>query len=170
MSEKATINVKMDITSEIRELFKVLNLMEKESKDELKNKVKAISTWVAQDIKSAALYAPMMPQARRVAQTVRASKDRVPKVIIGGARGKFSGGAVSGDVLFGSEFGADPTSVNGGFPNGGRRFPYPSPAKGRGNEGYWIFPTLTKAQPRLTNEWHDAIDDILRNWIKGVNI
>jgi hypothetical protein len=169
MAEKQTISVKMDITPEIRALLKTLNEMDKESKTELKNKVKGIATWVAEDIKTAASYAPMYKQAIKVAQTVRANKDRVPSVTIGGSRVKFSGGALSGEVLIGSEFGADPTSVNGQFPNGGRRFPYRSPKRGQGNEGYWIYPTLRLAQPRITREWHEAVDNVLDNWKKGAS-
>ena len=169
MAEKQTISVKMDITPEIRALLKTLNEMDKESKTELKNKVKGIAGWVAEDIKTAASYAPMYKQAIKVAQTVRANKDRVPSVTIGGSRVKFSGGALSGEVLIGSEFGADPTSVNGQFPNGGRRFPYRSPKRGQGNEGYWIYPTLRLAQPRITREWHEAVDNVLDNWKKGAS-
>jgi hypothetical protein len=167
MAEKQTISVRMDITPEIRALLKVLNEMDNESKNELKEKVKGIATWVAEDIKRAAASAPMAAQAMRVAQTTRANKDRVPSVTIGGSRVKFSGGAVSGDVLYGSEFGADPTSVNGQFPNGGRRFPYRSPQQGQGSRGYWIYPTLRANQPRITREWHEAVDNVLSNWTKG---
>lgn len=170
MAEKQTIKMKMDITPEIRALLKVLNEMDNESKTALKEKVKGIAGWVAEDIKRAAANAPMSAQAMKVAQTTRANKDRVPSITVGGSRVKFSGGAVSGDVLIGSEFGADPTSENGRFPNGGRRFPYRSPQRGRGNEGYWIFPTLRASQPKVTQEWHEAVDSVLSNWTKGVNI
>jgi hypothetical protein len=169
MAEKQTIKLQMDITPEIRSLLAALNEMDAESKNRLKEQVKGIAGWVAEDIKTAASYAPMYKQATRVAQTTRANKDRVPSVTIGGSRVKFSGGAVSGDVLIGSEFGADPSSVNGQFPNGGRRFPYRSPKRGQGNEGYWIFPTLRLAQPRIAREWHTAVDHMLKNWTKGVN-
>jgi hypothetical protein len=167
MAEKQTIKVRMDITPEIRALLKALNEMDNESKNALKEKVKGIAGWVAEDIKRAAATAPMSKQATRVAQTTRANKDRVPSVTIGGSRVKFSGGAVSGDVLYGSEFGADPTSISGKFPNGGRRFPYRSPDRGQGSQGYWIYPTLRANQPRITKEWHEAVDDVLNNWTKG---
>jgi hypothetical protein len=167
MAEKQTIKVRMDITPEIRALLKALNEMDNESKNALKEKVKGIAAWVAEDIKRAAATAPMPKQATRVAQTTRANKDRVPSVTIGGSRVKFSGGAVSGDVLYGSEFGADPTSISGKFPNGGRRFPYRSPQRGQGSQGYWIYPTLRANQPRITREWHEAVDDVLSNWTKG---
>lgn len=170
MAEKQTIKVQMDITPEIRALFKVLNEMDKESKTDLKEKVKGIAGWVAEDIKRAAARAPMTAQAMKVAKTVRANKDRVPSVTIGGSRVKFSGGAVSGDVLYGSEFGADPTSASGAFPNGGRRFPYRSPQRGQGSQGYWIYPTLRANQPRITREWHEAVDNVLDNWKKGASV
>jgi hypothetical protein len=170
MAEKQTIKVQMDITPEIRALFKVLNEMDKESKTDLKEKVKGIAGWVAEDIKRAAARAPMTAQAMKVAKTVRANKDRVPSVTIGGSRVKFSGGAVSGDVLYGSEFGADPTSASGAFPNGGRRFPYRSPQRGQGSQGYWIYPTLRANQPRITREWHEAVDNVLDNWTKGASV
>lgn len=169
MAEKQTIKVQMDITPEIRALFKVLNEMDAESKTTLKEKVKGIAGWVAEDIKTAGSYAPMYKQAIKVAQTTRANKDRVPSVTIGGARSKFSGGASAGDLVIGSEFGADPTSENGAFPNGGRRFPYRSPKRGQGNEGYWIYPTLRLAQPKITKEWHEAVDNVLENWTKGIS-
>lgn len=167
MAEKQTIKVRMDITPEIRALLKALNEMDNESKNALKEKVKGIASWVAEDIKRAAASAPMPKQSTRVAQTTRANKDRVPSVTIGGSRVKFSGGAVSGDVLYGSEFGADPTSISGKFPNGGRRFPYRSPDRGQGSQGYWIYPTLRANQPKITREWHEAVDNVLDNWTKG---
>jgi len=169
VADKKTIRLQMDITPEIRALLQTLNEMDVESKTKLKEKSKAIAGWVAEDIKTAASYAPMYKQAQRVAQTTRANKDRVPNITIGGARAKFSGGASAGDLVVGSEFGADPTSENGAFPNGGRRFPYRSPERGQGNEGYWIFPTLRLAQPRITTEWHEAVDNVLDNWTKGVS-
>jgi hypothetical protein len=177
MAEKQTIKVQMDITPEIRALFKVLNEMDAESKTELKEKVKGIATWVAEDIKRAAASAPMSKQASYVAQTVRANKDRVPSVTIGGSKKakvsrKITPGSPApsvGELLYGSEFGADPTSASGKFPNGGRRFPYRSPQRGKGSEGYWIYPTLRANQPRITREWHEEVDKVLSNWTKGVS-
>jgi hypothetical protein len=173
MAEKETITIKMDITPEIRALFKVLNEMDKESKNELKLKVKSIAGWVAEDIKRAATTAPMKAQAMQVAQTVRANKDRVPSVTIGGAkkakvsRKRTEGNPAPsvGELLYGSEFGG-PSA----FPNGGRRFPYRSPQRGRGSQGYWIYPTLRANQPRITREWHEAVDNVLDNWKKGASV
>jgi hypothetical protein len=175
MAEKQTISVRMDITPEIRALFKTLNEMDKESKTELKQKVKGIASWVAEDIKRAAAHAPMGAQASQVALSVRANLDRTPNVTIGGSKKAKVSRKITernpaptvGQLLYGSEFGADPTSVNGQFPNGGRRFPFRSPQRGQGSEGYWIYPTLRSNQPRITKEWHEAVDNVLSNWTKG---
>ena len=92
--------------------------------------------------------------------TIRANKDKIPNVTIGGNKGRFSGGARSGQVLFGSEFGGPAP-----FANGGRRFPERSPAQGRGNEGYGIFKKLKEIQPRLTREWKDAVTKhVIKKW------
>jgi hypothetical protein len=141
--------------------------MDKDSNTKLKNDVSLISAWSAGELKQGAFTAPMSSQSIKVAETVRPNKDRIPNITIGGSKQRFSGGAVSGQVLFGNEFGANPTSSNGAFPNGGRRFPYRSPAKGRGNEGYWIFKTLTAIQPEVTRRWKQSVTEVLGNWTKG---
>lgn len=169
MADKQRITVKMDINDEVRALLKDLNQMDKDSKGELKEAVKGISAWVAADIKQAATRAPMPEQATKVARTVRAVKDRVPYIVIGGSSVAFSGGAKSGEIVIGNEFGAWPTSTNGMFPNGGRRFPYRSLREGRGNKGYWIFPTVKDKQERIAREWHAACDKVFTAWKnKGV--
>lgn len=165
--EKERIHFRMDMNAEVRALLKDISAMDKESQGRLKDDVKIISGWVATEIKQAATRAPMPEQAKRVANTVRAVKDRVPYVVVGGTAQKFSGGGRSGVVLFGSEFGAYPKSENGAFANGGRRFPYRSAREGRGNKGYWIFPTLKRLQPDITRAWHNRVDHVLRNWNKG---
>jgi hypothetical protein len=165
VAEKQTIRIKMDMTQEIRDLLSDLNKMDDESKKQLKDEVASISKWTAQGIIEKSYNAPMPAQAAIVAQTVRAGRDRLPYVDIGGSRGrKASGGATAGELLIGNEFGANPTSVNGAFPNGGRRFPYRSPREGRGNAGYWIFPALKEMQPTISKRWWEAADRIFRHW------
>jgi hypothetical protein len=41
----------------------------------------------------------------------------------------------------------------GNFPNGGYKFPARTQSEGRGNRGYWIFPTLKALQPEITRRW-----------------
>ncbi len=103
---------------------------------------------------------PIASTSPKVAATIRANKDRIPNVTIGGSKGRFSGGAVSGQVLFGSEFGGPAP-----FENGGRRFPERSRPQGRGNEGYGIFITLKRIQPELTRRWKDAVSKrVIEKW------
>jgi hypothetical protein len=165
MADNKTIRVKMDMTDDLRDLLNDLKKMDVESQTKLKDEVSAISKWTAQGIIYKSYNAPMPAQAAIVAQTVKYNRDRVPNVTIGGARGrKASGGASPGELLMGNEFGANPTSTNGRFPNGGRRFPFRSEREGRGNAGYWIFPALREMQPEISRRWWDAADKIFRHW------
>lgn len=166
MSDRTTVRIQPD-RAQLAGLFKAFRKMDKDSQVKLKNDVSLISAWSAGELQAGAFNAPMQAQAQRVAQTVRPNKDRIPNVTIGGSKQRFSGGAVSGQVLFGNEFGANPTSPAGAFPNGGRRFPFRSPSKGRGNSGYWIFKTLTSIQPEITRRWKASVTEVLNNWNKG---
>lgn len=166
---RSTIKLQPD-TAQLRGLFAAFKRLDKEANDELRNDVSAISAWSAKEIKQAAFgYGVKMgggmpskrtsksSQAARVAETVRANRDRIPNVTIGGSKLKFSGGAVSGMVVMGNEWGS-----GNKFPNGGSRFPdnlYPT--------GNWIFPTLRDIQPEVTHKWKAAVDKILNNWSKG---
>jgi hypothetical protein len=156
MANKETISIKPD-QSDLKSLYAVLKTMDKETNTKLKTEVSAISAWTARQIQGAANLSPYPKQAARVLSTTRGNKDRVPNVTIGGSKSRFSGGAVSGQVLFGNEFGANPTSVNGQFPNGGRRFPMPS-------KGYVIFATLKQSQGEITRRWKRAVEQVLNNW------
>ena len=109
---------------------------------------------------------PMLAQTAIVASTVRANKDRIPNVTIGGSRGRVSGGANAGILLFGNEFGSDRNTFGsaGNFPNGGYKFPARTPKEGRGNRGYWIFPTLKALQPEITRRWKAAVGTVYGEW------
>jgi hypothetical protein len=150
-------------------LLKALNKMDDDSKKALKDDVAAISAWTAGGIRMAGYVgAPMPRQTAIVAQTVRANKDRIPNVTIGGSRGRASGGANAGILLFGNEFGSDRNAFGsaGNFPNGGYKFPARTPREGRGNRGYWIFPTLKAMQPEITRRWKNAVGEVYENWTR----
>lgn len=165
---KNTMTIKPDL-GDYRGLLKALNVMGKEANGELKNEVASISAWTAGGIKTSAYVGARFPaQAAIVAATVRPARDRVPTVYIGGGKGRASGGANAGQLLFGNEFGGNPDyskSVSG-FPNGGFKFPPRSPREGRGNKGYWIFPTLKVMQPEIKRRWQEACVKVLDNWAR----
>ena len=166
---KETIKFQPDLR-ELRGLLKALNTMEKEANVELKDDVQGITMWMGNEIKQAAYAHPFYPrQAAVIAPTVKGNRDRIPNVTIGGSRGRASGGANAGQLLFGNEFGGDRNAFGNktAFPNGGYRFPPRSPRLGRGNEGYWIFPTLRANQPEITKRWIKAVEKVFDNWNYG---
>jgi hypothetical protein len=165
---RQTIRFQPDL-KDLRGLLKALNKMDDDSKKALKDDVAAISTWTANGIRVAGYVGSPMPrQTAIVAQTVRANKDRIPNVTIGGSRGRASGGANAGILLFGNEFGSDRNTFGsaGNFPNGGYKFPARTPREGRGNRGYWIFPTLKAMQPEITRRWKAAVGEVYENWTR----
>jgi hypothetical protein len=163
---RSTIKIQPDL-KDLRGLLKALNAMDDASKKALKDDVASISAWTAGAIKMAAYVgSPMPAQTAIVASTVRANKDRIPNVTIGGSRGRVSGGANAGILLFGNEFGSDRNTFGsaGNFPNGGYKFPARTPKEGRGNRGYWIFPTLKALQPEITRRWKAAVGTVYGEW------
>jgi hypothetical protein len=165
---RTTITVKPDI-SDYRGLLKALNVMGKEAQVGLKDDVQSISAWTAQNIQQAAYAHPYYPkQAAIVAQTVRAARDRVPTVYVGGSKGRASGGANAGQLLFGNEFGGDRNAFGNlnAFPNGGYRFPPRTAREGRGNKGYWIFPTLKAMQPEIKKRWFASVEKVFDLWAR----
>ena len=163
---RTTIRFQPDLR-DLRGLLKALNKMDDDSKKALKDDVASISAWTAGAIKmSGYVGSPMPRQTAIVASTVRANKDRIPNVTIGGSRGRASGGANAGILLFGNEFGSDRNTFGsaGNFPNGGYKFPARTPREGRGNRGYWIFPTLKALQPEITRRWKQAVGTVYGEW------
>jgi hypothetical protein len=168
VAERQTIRIKPDV-SDYRGLLKAISQMDKDSQTVLKDDVTSLSAWTANGIKMAGyISGPMPKQTAIVASTVRANRDRVPNVTIGGSQGRASGGANSGQLLFGNEFGANRNQKGsaGSFPNGGFRFPERSRGEGRGNAGYWIFPTLKAMQPEIRRRWEQAVVKVLDNWAR----
>ena len=165
---RTSITVRPDL-SDYRGLLKALNQMDKEAQLQLKDDVYSLSAWTAQGIQQAGYAHPYYPkQAAVAAATVRAARDRVPTVYIGGSKGRLSGGANAGQVLFGNEFGGDRNAFGNlnAFPNGGFRFPPRTSREGRGNTGYWIFPTLKAMQPEIKRRWFAAVNKVMDNWAR----
>lgn len=161
MADRKTISIKPD-ASQLQGLYAAFKRLDADANGRLKTEVASISAWTQQGLIMSSYSAVMPAQAAVVAKTVKFNRDRIPNVSIGGARGQASGGAVAGNLVFGNEFGANPTSVNGRFPNGGRRFPYRN-----GNVGNWIFPALKGMQGEITRRWKAAVDGVLNEWSKG---
>ena len=167
MANKTTITVKPDL-GDYRSLLKAISVMDKQAQGALKDEVASISKWTAQGMVYASYGALMPAQAAIVAATIRPARDRVPTVYIGGAKGRASGGANAGQLLFGNEFGGERNAKGSlsSFPNGGYRFPERSNREGRGNTGYWIFPSLKEMQPTIRRRWFAAVTKVMDNWAR----
>ncbi len=164
---RTSITVKPDLT-EYKSLLKAISVMDKQAQGALKDEVASISKWTAQGMVYASYGALMPNQAAIVAATIRPARDRVPTVYIGGAKGRASGGANAGQLLFGNEFGGERNAKGSlsAFPNGGYRFPERSDREGRGNKGYWIFPSLKEMQPTIRRRWFVAVNKVMDNWAR----
>jgi hypothetical protein len=165
---RSSITIKPDLKDH-RGLLKALNVMDKEAQFELKNDVYSISSWVAGNIQQAGYAHPIYPkQAKIIAATVRPARDRVPTIYVGGSKGRVSGGANAGQLLFGNEFGGNRNAYGNksAFPNGGYRFPPRTGREGRGNKGYWIFPTLKAMQPEIKQRWFAACSKVMDKWAR----
>jgi hypothetical protein len=163
------MTIKPDL-KDYRELLKALNVMDDAAKIDLKNEVYSISSWVAKGIAQAASGHQYYPkQAEIVAQTIRPARDRLPTIYIGGSKGRASGGANAGQLLFGNEFGGDRNAYGNktAFPNGGFKFPPRTDREGRGNVGYWIFPTLKGMQKDILEKWKSAATKVMDNWARS---
>jgi hypothetical protein len=167
ITNKTTKSMQLDM-SEYRGVLKALSLMDDKAKTALKDDVQSISKWTAQGIIQSSYSAFMPAQAAIVAKTVRANRDRLPNVTIGGSRGRASGGANAGQLLFGNEFGGSRNAFGtvSAFPNGGYKFPDRSPREGRGNKGWWIFPALVEMQPTIRKRWEETVNKVMDNWAR----
>ena len=165
---KEIIKISVD-SKDLSELYAAFRNLDKDTNDALKAEVWKLSNYVARGMQMAAEYAPNPRQARIVAQSVKANKDRIPNVTIGGSRIARVSRKKSeknplpkmGQLLFGSEFGSNKQM----FPQGGAKFPRWSGRYGGGSRGWWIFPTLRKLQPKITRDYHAIVDKyIKKDW------
>ena len=93
--------------------------------------------------------------ARRIADGVRISKSsKIGEFSYGFASQRFSGGATTQILWPGMEFGS----------NRYKQFPNRTPSSGKGNAGYFIYPTLREMQPYLIAKWENAFSEIVKEW------
>lgn len=123
---------------------KALRSLSKEASVELRGVSVELATGIATKAATRARSVGGSRVATLVAPTIRARKDRVPKIVAGGA-GK------AGLVLWGAEYGggARPTT---------RQFnPWvPSPS-GRGSVGYFMWPTVREESGPALEEYGEAL-------------
>lgn len=141
---------------ELRGVIQAFKAMDEQAVDEARKESSALAEYAAEQIKkTAATRTVSGVAARRIADGVKVSKtSKVGEFSYGFARQKFSGGGSTLDLLYGMEFGS----------NRFKQFPTRTPNKGRGNSGYFIYPTLRAIQPELIDQWESAFDRILKEY------
>ena len=142
--------------SELRDILKAFKAMDQAAVDEAKTQSSALALYAANEIKAYSITRAFGQAAvNRIATGVRISKSsKIGEFSYGFATQRFSGGGTTQKLWAGYEFGSNR------YP----QFPRRTPNKGRGNSGYFIYPTLRKIQPELVRKWEEAFDTILKKW------
>jgi hypothetical protein len=141
---------------EIREVIKAFKAMDETAIDEAKKVSGALADYALGKIKVAAGTRTVATKvATRIADNGKVSKtSKVGEISLGFASQRFSGGGTTRSLWGGMEFGSNR------FP----QFPNRTPTLGRGNKGYFIFPTLKAAQPYIIREWQEAFSKIIKEF------
>ncbi len=141
----------------LRPLLRELNTLGADANAELRDTSQRVAGQLARDIRRHA----RTPQEDALLPSVRARRDRIPKVVTGGTRGaavtrptrgrKRGSRSVqrrptAGLMIFGVEFGA----------NRSWRFP-----RHRDADGHWIFRAYRKAAPWMLDEWVACLERVL---------
>ena len=141
---------------ELRAVISAFKAMSDEAVIQAKKESNALAEYAADKIKGAAATRQVSGiAARRIADGVRISKSsKVGEFSYGFASQRFSGGGSTRDLLHGMEFGSRKF----------KQFPMRSPILGRGNAGYFIYPTLRAIQPEIVRQWEQAFSKIVKEF------
>lgn len=141
---------------QLRAVTTAFKAMSDEAVDAARRESSALAEFAAAKIKDAAATRTVNPTAvQRIASGVKVSKtSKIGEFSYGFASQKFSGGGTTRDLWAGFEFGS----------NKFKQFPNRTPNRGRGNSGYFIYPTLRQIQPQIIAQWEDAFTKILKEY------
>lgn len=135
-----------------RETLAAFRKLPKEASAELRAAALEISTDMAAMVSQAALS--QGPQTALMAPTVKARRDRVPVIEVGGNQRVGRNNSPAWGIVFGAEFGAGPGTRGGFRPH-------------RGRAGYFIFPTIEAAEGLISARWQTAADNITAEYAAG---
>jgi hypothetical protein len=150
---------------ELRRITGAFKAMSEEAVTQARKESSALADYAGREIVKASYVAPNPKVALRVAQGFKVSKSsKIGELSFGFAGQKFSGGATTqfnyakqggNGLLAGAEFGS----------KNFKQFAGRSPRYGkRGNEGYFIYPTLRALQPYLIEQWEEAFSRIVKEF------
>lgn len=139
------LNVNLQITG-VRETLAAFRKLPKDASAELRERSLKLSELLANRASTAGKSSDA--QSAAVTATVKARKDRVPSVQVGGSSRITSSRVPAWKILFGSEFGSS----------------LPQFRPHRGKAGYWFFPTVDATRGQIDREWNQAADEIVRKF------
>jgi hypothetical protein len=141
---------------EIREVIRAFKAMNDKAVEEARKVSGALADYALGQIKATAATRTVSTKvAVRIAEGGKVSKSsKVGEISLGFASQRFSGGANTKRLWGGMEFGS----------NRYKQFPNRTPNLGRGNAGYFIYPTLKAIQPYIIQQWEDAFFKIVKEF------
>ncbi|HEX7038681.1 MAG TPA: hypothetical protein VF202_01050 [Trueperaceae bacterium] len=158
MAKRQSLTLTLHIQG-ARETLRAFGQLPKEANDALRARSLELAESLAVKARGAGVAEGR--QARLVASTVQARRDRLPVIVAGGTKRLGRKRTPAFGLLFGSEFGMDSRSGWYAAPRydnatGQQYKPH------RGRDSYWFFKTADDNQAEISAAWNRAADDVLR--------
>lgn len=164
MAKKEVFSITLE-PREFKDLLAVLRSLDKETSSKLRDAALPLSKRLSGQLMMFAFAAPT-PQAKLVAQSIEAKRDRLIRVDVGGSKrvgraykSRVTGrqtSAPAGALLWGSEFGSQK-----GIDRSGRaytnRFGYPYR-----KSGYWLNPGVDSYAPTVAREYAQTLQEVIK--------
>lgn len=163
---KTTVTIRVNIEG-VREALRAFTELPKDASQRLRDESLKLAESLA--VKAKAEGVAEGAQAALVARTVKAVRDRVPVIQVGGTTrlGRYRAPAYG--LLFGSMFGMNARS--GWYADSryakstGRQY-----KEHRGQNAYWFFPVVERNQREISEAWNRVADGIVRDFSQGGDI
>lgn len=160
---KTALVVKVHIDG-VRQILRALSVLPKDAQNAIRDHSQALARKLAiKAVVDVSLHGG--PQGPNLSTTVKAVRDRVPAIQVGGTRRLGRHRAPAYGMLFGSVFGMNGRS--GWF--SAARYASAAGRQYRPHEGgaYAFFPLVEREAPTIAREWHAAVDDVVRKFSEG---
>ena len=154
---------------ELGKLAKTFQVMGDDAVEESRKVAYDISLLAQSEIKSAGYTRTKANKAvRRVVDGASISRSsKTGRLSYGFAGQRFSGGGTTQRLWAGYEFGSKVRSRKDGTVRRFNQFPEYSGRFGSGSRGWFIYPTLRKIQPQLTQKYLAAMNKVVKDWSKS---
>lgn len=163
MAGKTSLTVKVQIDG-VREVLRALSVLPKDAQNSLRDHSLSLAKKLA--IKAQIdMAANGGPQGRLLSGTVKAVRDRVPAIQVGGTRRLGRHRAPAWGMLFGSVFGMNGRS--GWYSASKYASDYGRQYRPHEGQAYAFFPLVEREATTISREWHAAVDEVVRKFGEG---